>query len=203
VSRVFEPFFTTKEVGRGTGLGLSTVYGIVKQSQGFVYVDSTVGEGTEFIVYLPRMAELATPTGAPTIPSGGWAAPRLETVRPVVLLVEDEVNVRAVIRRSLERAGFDIVEAMSAHEALELEAQLGDGIDVVLTDVVMPGLSGRGLASALKARRPALPVLLMSGYPDVDDADGPLPPGVGPVLQKPVHTEELSARLRSLLAKGA
>jgi len=200
-ARVFEPFFTTKEVGKGTGLGLSTVYGIVKQSQGFVYVDSTPGVGTEFVVYLPRLVEQPAPAGAPTGTSGGWAMPREADDRPVVLLVEDESSVRAVLRRSLERHGFEIVEARSAHEALALEARFGDRINIVLTDVVMPGMSGRALAVELRARRPRLPILLMSGYPDTEGMDTPLPDGVGPVLQKPVQMDVLTTHLRTLLEK--
>jgi PAS domain S-box-containing protein len=200
LARAFEPFFTTKDVGKGTGLGLSTVYGIVKQSHGFVYIDSVVGEGTTFHVFLPRLTdEMAAADGWDT--SVSEPCMRDWSEEPTVLLVEDEDLVRSVVRRSLERYGYEVIEARSAHEALALEARYRDRIDIVLSDVVMPGMSGRALAVELSARRPSLPVVFMSGYPDEDDGIVSLPETCGPVLQKPVQIDELLTRLQEQLQR--
>lgn len=155
--RVFEPFFTTKELGRGTGLGLSTVYGIAQQLHAFVRVSSELGHGTRF--------ELALPAVAAPVPSAGHPSRTVVRTRAKILLVEDESGVRAVARRILERAGYDVVVAADGAEALGLAT---DEIDLMLTDFVMPDMNGRELHSELGKRFPEMAVLYMSGY--VDDA---------------------------------
>ncbi len=154
-ARVFEPFFTTKPVGEGTGLGLATVFGIVAQSGGTVQVESEPGRGTTFTVLLPAVDEAGDAAPPPDAPRGA------ETV----LLVEDDAGVRGVARRMLERHGYTVVEAEHGVDALGQIEHRGGAVDLVLTDVRMPGLDGRELARRLRAERPSLPVVLMSGYP--------------------------------------
>ncbi|MEA2765942.1 MAG: two-component system, cell cycle sensor histidine kinase and response regulator CckA, partial [Gemmatimonadaceae bacterium] len=160
--RLFEPFFTTKEPGKGTGLGLATVYGIVKQSGGFVYVDSKPGEGSRFVVYFPRHqgASNAEPTVAAPVLQGGMAT---------ILLVEDDAAVRPAVRRMLERQGYTVLDAADGADALQLAASAdarGERIDLVLTDVVMPVQGGRVLGERLAMHWPGIRVLYMSGYTD-------------------------------------
>ena len=159
-ARVFEPFFTTKERGKGTGLGLSTVFGIVQQSGGTIWLYSEPGRGSTFKIFLPRVAGVAAPSAetdrSSSIPRG------TETV----LLVEDQDEVRRVARTILERFGYRVVEASDAGEALGLARQEQFAIDLLLTDVVMPGMDGRQLADRVLEARPGLKVLFMSGYTD-------------------------------------
>jgi two-component system cell cycle sensor histidine kinase/response regulator CckA len=155
---LFEPFFTTKERGKGTGLGLATVYGIVKQSDGYIWVDTELGVGSTFSVYLPqteRQAETAAPLAAPVPRSGGT-----ETV----LLVEDEAGVRDLARRMLEQAGYRVLDAASGEEAALIFAQHQGSIDLLVTDVVMPGMSGPDLFLRLAVEQPGLKVVYISGY---------------------------------------
>ena len=154
-ARVFEPFFTTKPVGEGTGLGLATVFGIVAQSGGTVQLESEPGRGTTFTVLLPAVDEEDDARPSPDAPRGA------ETV----LVVEDDASVRGVARRMLERHGYTVFEAEHGVDALGQIEHRGDEVDLVLTDVRMPGLDGRELARRLRAERPSLPVVLMSGYP--------------------------------------
>ena len=161
-SQVFDPFFTTKEVGKGTGLGLATVYGIVKQSGGYVWVYSEVGQGTTFKIYLPRADAVAD---ADRPESAGVAPPDLAWSNATVLLVEDDAAVRSAARRALLRAGFLLIEATDGAEALTLcPKQGGPAIDLVVTDLVMPEIGGIELAAELRSRRPGIRVLYMSGY---------------------------------------
>lgn len=191
-ARIFEPFFTTKGPGRGSGLGLSTVFGIIKQSHGSIWVYSEVGRGSTFKIYLPRVdAPSERPPDADRIVGG------TETI----LLVEDEPQVRAVVRRALERAGYAVLVAQDPDDALRL-CEARQPIDLLLTDVVMPHMNGRELAERVRSRYPATKALFMSGY--TDDAilrHGVLDAGV-PFLQKPVTPALLARRVRETLDAG-
>ena len=193
--RVFEPFFTTKAKGKGTGLGLSTVYGIVRQSGGHIDVRSAPGRGTTFDIMLPQVGA-AVPAKAES--GVGLGVPRgTETV----LVVEDEDAVRLIVRRVLEEQGYSMIEARDGHEALRVCAQRGDDIDLVLSDVIMPGMGGRQLARALASTRPSLPVLFMSGYNDDGELGGGTADAVSSVLAKPFTAETLARQVREALYK--
>jgi CheY-like chemotaxis protein len=191
-ARIFEPFFTTKGQGKGTGLGLSTVYGIVQQSGGFIELESEIGAGSTFRILLPQVedeVEKAVRRAAVARVDGS------ETV----LLVEDEVAVRVLVRRVLDRAGYRVFEAANGLDALALLQTLDTPIDLLLTDVVMPGMSGRELADQLCARFRTLRVLYMSGYTDEAIVHhGVLDPGVS-FLEKPFTPDILLRRLREAL----
>jgi two-component system, cell cycle sensor histidine kinase and response regulator CckA len=160
LSKIFEPFYTTKEVGKGTGLGLSTVYGIVKQSGGFIFADSTVGKGTTFTIYLPVYAAEAEENARPVVRKKGttetWGT-------GTILLVEDEDMVRSVAERALVRQGYTVITANDGEQGLARLAQAGK-IDLLISDVVMPGMDGPAMVRAARANNPSLPVLFMSGY---------------------------------------
>ena len=196
-ARIFEPFFTTKEKGKGTGLGLSTVYGIIKQSGGYVFVQSELGRGTVFTIYFPRIDEPSEAIGA--TPVALAAVGGTETV----LLVEDEDSVRQLVRETLESRGYRVLEAASGNAALELAAAHSDPIHLVITDVVMPGLSGHELVQQLKPTRPGLKVLYLSGYaqdafPSTAAADSQKT-----FLQKPFTLQSLSRKVREILGPPA
>ncbi|HEX2877829.1 MAG TPA: response regulator, partial [Polyangiaceae bacterium] len=195
--RIFEPFFTTKPKGQGTGLGLSTVFGIVKQSGGHIWVYSEVGLGTTFKIFLPRTQR--TRASVRRFVSSHSSARATETV----LLVEDEDQVRAVIRAILTRAGYVVVEASNGDDALRLAKSASAPIHLLLTDVVMPGMGGRELAERMSKLLPTLKVLYMSGY--TDDAivhHGVLEAGIS-FYQKPVTPQALLQRVRDVLEASA
>ena len=204
-SHLFEPFFTTKEVGKGTGLGLATVYGIVKQAGGFVSVYSEPGQGTTFKVYLPRVAE-GTPeehepaARAPGTTSDGGGAP---SPTETLLLVEDEEGVRTLAREVLQTAGYTVLEASGGAAALQVCEEYTGPIHLLVSDVVMPGMGGRELADRLTAQRPEVKVLFLSGY--ADDAvvrHGVLASQVA-FLQKPFTVLALARKVREVLTARA
>lgn len=191
-SRIFEPFFTTKEQGRGTGLGLSTVYGIVKQSGGSIGVYSEVGRGTTFKVYLPRVEE-SVDTKAGKLQDD--CARGTETV----LLVEDSDTVRKLARKLLEEDGYTVLEASSGDDGWQISEQHNGPIDLLLTDVVMPGTSGREIAQRLAARRPRMRVLYMSGYTDDAIVRHRVLDATAPFIQKPFTRDALLRKVREVL----
>jgi PAS domain S-box-containing protein len=192
--RIFEPFFTTKEVGKGTGLGLSTVYGIVKQSGGEIWVDSEVGRGTTFTICLPR-TEAGEPKGvdAPARPAS------LATGHETVLVVEDEASLRRVTRRTLESRGYAVLEAGGAEEALAILQSRGAPVDLLVTDVVMPGGNGAELAVQARGLFPGLPVLFISGYADEETLRHGVDQAEAVLLSKPFSADDLVLRVRKLL----
>lgn len=195
--RVFEPFFTTKAVGKGSGLGLATVYGIVKQSGGYIDVSSEPTRGSVFTLYLPRVMD-----GIPVAPE----APAAEPPRAggeTVLLVEDEVGVRNLARRALQRFGYRVLEAGNGEEALMIARQSRDPIHLLLTDVVMPEMGGRELAQVLQHERPATRVLYTSGYPDTAGLQEEVQESVVAYLPKPYTPEELGRKVREVLDASA
>ncbi len=191
--RIFEPFFTTKPVGRGTGLGLSTVYGIVKQHDGFIWAYSEPGHGTAMKVYLPAAG---TAAGAAALPAGRPAATPSSAM---ILVVEDEPVVRAMTRRSLEKAGYLVLEAADGRHALALMNTEPGRVSLIVTDVVMAGLNGGELVRTLRASHPSVPVIYMSGYPGDDVERRGLVPEGAIFLQKPFTPDSLVAKVRELL----
>lgn len=192
-ARIFEPFFTTKEKGKGTGLGLSTVYGIVKQSGGYIEVLSEPGEGTTFKIFLPKVEGTTAeqPRSATTASSLGG--------NETVLLVEDETSLRTLSRHLLELSGYKVLEATCGSDAMKLSSEFKDTINLLLTDVVMPGMSGRTLADQLLLQRPQLKVLFMSGYTgQMVGAHGVLAEG-SYFLPKPFTRDALARKVRGVL----
>jgi PAS domain S-box-containing protein len=192
-AHIFEPFYTTKGAGRGTGLGLSTVYGIVKQSGGYIWVYSEVNHGTTFKLYLPCVEESVSRESGAT--KDGEVPHGTETI----LLVEDEDAVRELAKTVLESRGYAVVEAMSAEEAEKLANGRDKKIDLLLTDVVMPAMSGRELARRISAQRPQTRVLFMSGYTDNVIAQGSVLEAGVSFLQKPFSPRALAAKVREVL----
>jgi two-component system, cell cycle sensor histidine kinase and response regulator CckA len=200
MDKIFEPFFTTKEIGKGTGLGLSTVFGIVKQSNGFIYVDSAVGEGTTFRVFLPRHV--------PTPEDEEEARPETVAKKPAadltgqgtILLVEDEDPVRAVNGRALAARGYTVLEAASGVEALEIIEKRQAPVDLVVSDVVMPEMDGPTLLRELRKRYPDLKVIFVSGYAE-DAFRKNLPEGEEfNFLAKPFSLKQLVEAVKQALA---
>jgi CheY-like chemotaxis protein len=209
LARIFEPFFTTKEVGKGTGLGLATVYGVIKQSDGFIWVGSVPGKGTTFEIYLPQVTDAtvqAEPAAKPSAIARG---------SETVLVVEDEDGVRELACRFLRGGGYTVLEAKDGVEALEIAARHASTIHLVLSDVVMPRMGGPALLDRLKSIRPDTRGILMSGYseyaggrPAADRLSATIPlPGTWaapnvevPVIDKPFSQTSLLARVREALA---
>ena len=197
LGHIFEPFFTTKEVGKGTGLGLATVYGVVKQSDGYIWVDSEVGKGASFQVFLPKVDE----------ESGGavFAKRTKDEVKggaETVLLVEDSEPLRKLTKSFLESHGFRVLTAQDGEEALRVADRHSGSIHLLATDVVMPGINGRVLAERLVTKRPTMKVLFMSGYTDSFIAvHGVLDPGMA-LLNKPFTEDELTEKVREVLDRA-
>jgi CheY-like chemotaxis protein len=193
LEKIFEPFFTTKGLGKGTGLGLATVYGIVKQNNGFINVYSEPGKGTTLTIYLPRHAGQAEETTAENIaqiPAG-----RGETV----LIVEDEPTIIETVKKMLERLGYQVLSADTPSGAIRLAKDSNGLIDLLITDVVMPEMNGRELANELQAAHPEIKTLFMSGYTsNVIAHQGVLEAGVN-FIQKPLSLRELALKIRAIL----
>jgi len=193
IEKIFDPFFTTKDVGKGTGLGLATVYGIVKQNEGFITVRSEPGKGAAFKIYLPRHGaepgEARDSIGPGPFPQG----------RGTVLLVEDEPLLLKMCRAMLEKFGYRVLFAGSPGEALKTAREYDGGIDLLLTDVVMPGMSGTELAARVKGIYPGLKVLLMSGHTAEAVAGHALPAEGVHFIQKPYLMQDFAAKVRQLL----
>ena len=196
LAHIFEPFFTTKEVGRGTGLGLATVYGIVKQNDGYIEVESAAGTGSTFKVYLPE-AEGIAPEEVAAAAGPATAVGGAETI----LLLEDEDGLRAIAREILEEAGYRILEARNVGEGVALASQPAASIDAVLSDVVMPGASGPQGVALIRAIHPRIRILYMSGYPDLDQRDGALGPH-DEMIEKPFTADALLRRMRDVLDRA-
>ena len=200
LARIFEPFFSTKEVGAGTGLGLSTVYGIVRQTDGFIIVDSEPGQGATFTIHLPRIdAEPAEETRRPPPPAE--AAETDLTGAGTILLVEDEDAVRLFGARALRNKGYTVIEARSGEQAMEV-LHGDDAIDVLISDVVMPGMDGVTLARFVRMERPAIRVILISGYSEDVARDGIDPDAGIHFLPKPFSLKQLAGAVKQVMSEG-
>ena len=201
MAKIFEPFFTTKDVGKGTGLGLATVYGIVKQSAGFIFADSVPGQGTVFRIYLPRahveneaefVAQKAAKKDRPPADLTGSAT---------VLIVEDEDMVRSVAVRSLTRLGYRVLEAGNGYEALDIVAEQKGAVDIVISDVVMPEMDGPAFLKEVRKTHPGLKIIFVSGHTNeafkasVDDNEE------FAFLPKPFSLPQLAAKVKDELAR--
>jgi two-component system cell cycle sensor histidine kinase/response regulator CckA len=193
LDKIFEPFYTTKKTGEGTGLGLSTVYGIIKQTGGYIFAESVVGAGTTFSIYLPRHVPSATEVQpAPRPPE----VAEDHTGRGVVLLIEDEAPVRAFAARALKMRGYEVLEAASAEEALDLLEDPALKVDVLVSDVVMPGMDGPTCVRKAREQRPHVKVVFVSGYAEeslrrsIAGLDNCL------FLPKPFSLNELTAKVK-------
>ena len=194
-AHIFEPFFTTKEKGKGTGLGLAMVYGIVKQSGGYVWVYSEPGRGSSFKIYLPRIEDETSVGGNIRTPESRSLPRGSETI----LLVEDEKGVRELTREYLQMCGYSVIEAENGHTALELASMHAGPVQLLMTDVVMPGISGRELADRVKRLRPEIKILYMSGYTDQAVVHHGILESDAILLQKPFTLAALASKLRELL----
>ena len=192
LDHIFEPFFTTKEVGKGTGLGLATVYGIVQQSDGFISVESTVGRGTTFRIYFPAQE-------ADTIPQHITATPQIIGGSETVLLIEDEPGIRRVVTKVLQDFGYQVIAAENGLSALAIVENLPEIPALVVTDVVMPKMGGFRVSRLLRERRPQLRILYMSGYTDPEGTETPLSDKWTEIISKPFSMEILARSVRRLL----
>jgi len=191
-AHLFEPFFTTKEAGKGTGLGLATVYGIVKQSGGYIWVESSQGQGASFEIYLPFSNRAAQPPDAAPVR-------KLQGGCGTILLVEDETGVRELAAEFLRAGGYSVLEARDGTEALEVAGRYSGKIDLLVTDMVMPRLSGAALAQRLRSAIPSLHVLYVSGYGEYSNEHQQLIEKDAAVLQKPFSQALLLERVREAL----
>lgn len=187
--RVFEPYFTTKAVGKGSGLGLATAYGIVSQSGGQISVESKLGAGTSFDIHLPWSKRELSPAPSERDQGSSGGSER-------ILLVEDEPGVREITSRMLARRGYEVIVAAEPKQALELASRVD--FDLLVTDVVLPGMDGQRLAAELRSRKPGLRVVYVSGYPRDGLEEADLEQGIT-FLQKPYSTDDLSHTVRSAL----
>jgi CheY-like chemotaxis protein len=194
MDRIFEPFYTTKELGKGTGLGLATVYGIVQQSGGLIYPESELGSGAKFSIYLPAIEEGANGDASPS--------PQAQPGSETILLVEDEELVREVVRDSLEEAGYRILEAGNGEEALKVCEKRDVAIDLMITDVVMPKMNGRELAEKAKVLRPEMKILFISGYTEDTILRQGVEVGAAGFIQKPFSTADLTVRIKGILKEN-
>ena len=192
-ARLFEPFFTTKGPGRGTGLGLAMVFGVIKQSDGYVDVWSEEGRGTRFTIYLPAVARPATERESDPVRDVASRG------RETLLLVEDETSVRKLTRRALESFGYEVLEAGGGEEALAVARGRGGRVALLVTDVVMPGMSGAQLAEQLHAEFPDVRVLFVSGYIDDAIVRHGVVAGSHSFLQKPFMPAVLAGKVREIL----
>jgi two-component system cell cycle sensor histidine kinase/response regulator CckA len=199
-SKIFDPFVTTKPVGQGTGLGLATVYGIVKQTGGFITVDSEVGKGTCFNIYLPRLkVDIAAAAPVEVI-----AAPARDvTGQDTVLLVEDEEAVRSFAARALRMRGYNVLEASGGEEALEIVQNTANVIHLIITDVVMPNMDGPTMVRHVKALKPNLPVIFMSGYAEEAFRKNDQSSEDIHFLPKPFGLKQLAAKVKEVLSQPA
>ena len=189
--RIFEPFFTTKEMGRGTGLGLASVYGTIKNHGGFINVYSEAGHGTTFNIYLPASEKKIA---GEKVPSGGILG-GAETI----LLVDDETTILEVMEKALTLTGYKVILAQGGEEAVEVYKKNKDGIDVVLLDMIMPGMSGGKVFDLLREMNPGVKVILSSGYSIAGEASKIMDRGCNGFIQKPFGIRELSQKIREVL----
>jgi two-component system cell cycle sensor histidine kinase/response regulator CckA len=206
IGKIFEPFFSTKEVGKGTGLGLSTVYGIIKQTGGFVFLESELGRGTTFRIFLPRHVpnalELAeAEAAAKPSPAAGSTKPAADlTGHGTILLVEDEEGLRALNARGLASRGYTVLEAGNGVEAIDVLEGRGGAVDLVVSDVVMPEMDGPTLLKELRRRNPDMKVIFVSGYAE-DAFEKNLPErGQFAFLAKPFTLKQLVAAVKETMA---
>ncbi len=190
---IFEPFFTTKSADKGTGLGLSTVFGIVKQSGGYIRVDSEPGRGTRFDIYLPRVDEAVSPR------RGDSARPQSLEGGEIVLVVEDEELVRRAVCRTMRKHGYRVIEASHGGDALLAVENHEGGIHLMITDLVMPRISGRDLAERLAPAQPEMRVLFMSGYTEDEATRHAVLEEGRPFIAKPFSSEALLRKVREVL----
>jgi two-component system cell cycle sensor histidine kinase/response regulator CckA len=199
LGRIFEPFFSTKEVGAGTGLGLSTVYGIVRQTDGFIFVESELGQGASFTIYLPRVEADPAAETKPALPAAETNADL--TGSGTILLVEDEDAVRLFGARALKNKGYRVLEARSGEQALDV-LRGDEPIDVLISDVVMPGMDGVTLARLVRMERPAMRIILMSGYSEDVARNGIDPADRIHFLPKPFSLKQLAGAVKMVMTEG-
>ena len=199
IAKIFEPYFTTKEVGKGTGLGLSTVYGIVKQTGGYIFCDSVPGRGTTFRIYLPRFVQTDATSVIEPQAKAGLSTDLSGSGR--VLLVEDEDGVRSFAMRALQRQGYEVFEAVSGADALEVMDSIGGKVDIIVSDVIMPEMDGPTMFKELRKTHPDLKIIFVSGYPDDAFKNGLGENDTFAFLPKPFTLSQLAAKVKEELGR--